>query len=158
MSKKLNLAMITESVKKFDEKEKITLSDGNYTYIYPNFSPSKISEVIKETILDYEKARKAGLDFSGIDHGDWLYFNIIRFFADLNIPNDIKKKSQIFVKLIDSDYFADIIKSFPQSSIEKVVKAVDSVNKNLDLMNNRVNETTINKVVDDAVNSTDTES
>ena len=156
MSKKLNLAMINENVKKYDEKEKITLSDGNYTYIYPNFAPSKIREVIKESLMDFEKAKNAGIDFSGINLPDWLFMNIIRHFADLNIPNDIKKKSQIFIKLVDSDYFAEIIQSFPSSSLDKVTELLTVTSKNLEEMNkNKVNETTIDKIVDKAIDSSD---
>lgn len=159
MSKKLNIAMIGENVKKYDEKEKITLSDGNYTYIFPHFAPSKISEVIKETLTDFDKAKKANLDFSKINTSDWLFFNIIRYFCDLNIPNDIKKKAQIFVKLVDSDYFTEIIAAFPEESLNRLTEALNTTNKNLELLGkSQLNEQTMNKVVEESVQSTETES
>ena len=99
-----------------------------------------------------EKAKNAGIDFSGINIPDWLFMNIIRHFADLNIPNDVKKKSQIFVKLVDSDYFTEIIKSFPPASLDKVTELLEVTSKNLELMNkNKVNDATIDKIIDKAV-------
>ena len=150
--KKLNLAMVNENIKKFDEKEKITLSDGNYTYIYPHFSPSKISQLIKESLTDPIKAKEQGIDFGGIEQSDLLFLNMFRFFVDMNIPNDIKKKAQIFVKLVDSDYFGEIIRAFPEESIKKLTDALDAVNKNLDLMaSKKVTPELISKTVDQVV-------
>ncbi len=37
-SKKLNLGLIEESVSKYDEKERVQLTDDVHVYIYPYFS------------------------------------------------------------------------------------------------------------------------
>ncbi|OTQ87635.1 hypothetical protein BG31_08945, partial [Bacillus subtilis subsp. subtilis] len=43
-SKKLNLGLIEESVSKYDKKEKVQLTDETHVFIYPHFSPSRLTK------------------------------------------------------------------------------------------------------------------
>lgn len=151
MSKKLTLAMIKEEVKKYDEKVKIQLSDDVHTFIYPNFSPSKISEMIKETITDAIRAKEANIDFDQINMAEWGLFNIIKHFCDLGIPSDIKKKVQSYLFLRDSDYFEQILKSFPKESINKVEESLKRVTENMTQLN-KLNDTSLGLAVEKVVN------
>jgi hypothetical protein len=125
-AKKLNLALIKENIKKYDEKVKVALGEDVYTHIYPNFSPTKISEMMVELLTDKERAEKAGIDFESLSMLDWFYLNIIKHFADVSIPTDIKKKVQYFIFLKESDYLPLIIQEFPLHSIERVTRAIEN--------------------------------
>jgi hypothetical protein len=134
MSKKLTLNDIKNENKVYSIKKKITLSGDFHVNIYPNFSPSKITELIKEMVTDKQRAEDAGLNFDDINMGDWVLFNIIYKFADLGIPSDILKKVEAFTILIDSEHFSEIINEFPQESIDKLNKAFARFRENFDFI------------------------
>jgi hypothetical protein len=135
MGKKLNFKQIETQVSQYSKKQKVTLSDGNYVNIYPNFSPTKVQNMVKEIMSDQIRAEKAGIDFSSIKIDDWGFFNIIKSFCDLDIPSEIEKKVQAFTTLVESDYFTEIISAFPQESLQKVIKALDQTTQNLNTFN-----------------------
>jgi hypothetical protein len=135
MGKKLNFKQIETQVNQYSKKQKVTLSDGNYVNIYPNFSPTKIQAMIQESLSDHIRAKEAGIDFEEIRAEDWGFFNIIKSFCDLDIPSDIEDKVQMFTFLVKSDYFNEIISAFPQESIEKVTKALNQTTQNLNAIN-----------------------
>ncbi|MDW0355635.1 hypothetical protein [Bacillus velezensis] len=149
-SKKLNLGLIEESVSKYDKKERVQLTDDVHVYIYPYFSPTRLTKMLTELITDQEEAKEAGIKFEDINPVHWGHFSLIKEFTDLGIPNDIKNKVKWFVKLIDSEYFPMIIKSFPEESIEKLEKAVKMMKMSLDKFSNmskkEINELILNRV------------
>lgn len=134
MSKKLTLSHLKTKVKEYDLKEKVTLDEETHVNIFPNFSPERIREMIKEMLSDGERAKKANIPFN-VNLIDWGNFNIIKFFTDLGIPNDIDKKLQAFVMLKNTDYFEAIINKFPEDSIKRIEKELDRVNRNLNAIN-----------------------
>jgi hypothetical protein len=152
MVKKLTFKDIEKENKLYEKKKKVTLSDEFYVNIYPNFSPIKISEVIRETLTDPQIALDAGIDFSKINLGDWQLFNIICKFTDLGIPSDdIQKKVQAFIEVMNSEYWTKIIASFPKESLNKLDESFDRFKENLDLMlkNGSVDVENILKVVEE---------
>ncbi|GJI61641.1 MULTISPECIES: hypothetical protein [Bacillus] len=149
-SKKLNLGLIEESVSKYDKKERVQLTDDVHVFIYPYFSPTRLTKMLTELITDQEEAKEAGIKFEDINPVHWGHFSLIKEFTDLGIPNDIKNKVKWFVKLIDSEYFPMIIKSFPEESIEKLEKAAKMMKMSLDKFSNmskkEINELILNRV------------
>lgn len=133
-SKKLTLTDIKNENKVYEQKKRIELSDDFHVFIYPNFSPTKIREVIKEILTDPQRAKDAGLNFDDINMGDWFLFNVIYKFAELGIPSDIKKKVQAFTYLIDSKYYEQIINAFPKDSIKKINESFLRFKENLDVL------------------------
>lgn len=150
MAKKLNMAIVKENIAKLNEKKKIEFDDGVYVNIYPDFAMSKVSELLKEVLTDELKATEAGIDFSNVNRGDWLMFNIIKKFSDLVVPGDIKKKIQAFIYLRDSDYFLKLVNEYPEESLKKVQVGIDSANNLLKEMKN-LNANQINSIVDNLI-------
>lgn len=129
--RKIKLSDIEKSNKIYDHKIKVTLDDNFYINIFPNFSPIKLSELIKETILtDAQRAKDEGIDFDKITLGDWGLFNIIYKFSDLDIPDDIKSKIQAFETIMNSKYWTNIIAAFPEESILQAKQSLDNFTEN----------------------------
>ena len=133
-SKKLTLTDIKNENKIYEQKKRVELSDNYHVFIYPNFSPVKIKDLIKELVNDPQRATDAGLNFDNINMGDWFLFNVIYKFSDLGIPSEIKKKIQAFTYLMDSAYYEQIINAFPQESLKKINDAFLRFKENLDLL------------------------
>lgn len=127
--KQLTLKHIERENKKFEKKEKIDLDDDFFVYIYPNFSPKKIQEMIVEMISDTEQAKELGLEeeFNQIRYSDWGFFHMIKYFADLDIPSDFKEKLSAYFTLVESEFYKTILSAFPKESIEKVGQAMENV-------------------------------
>lgn len=133
-AKKLTLTDIKNETKVYEEKQKVELSDGVFVNIYPNFSPTKISEYIREIVTDPIRAKEVGIDFDGIALSDWSMFNVICKFTDLGIPTDIEKKVDVFLMFADSKRFWEILSSFPAESIAKLTEAANNFKDNQELL------------------------
>ncbi|MCY8958149.1 hypothetical protein [Bacillus atrophaeus] len=139
-SKKLNLALIEESVSKYDQKEKVQLTNDVHVFIYPYFSPTRLTNMLTELISDPQKAEEKNIDFKSINPVQWAFFSLIKEFTDLGIPSDIKNKVKWFVKLVDSEFFPMIISSFPEESMKKFGEATKMMQENLDKLSNMTSE------------------
>lgn len=60
-SKKLNLGLIEESVSKYDKKERVQLTDDVHVFIYPYFSPTRLTKMLTELITDPQNAQEKTL-------------------------------------------------------------------------------------------------
>ena len=134
MSKKLTLTAIKDSNKKFSQKQRVDLPDGNHAFIFPHFSPTKLMDLIKELLLEYVDQDKNGIKKSGIDFNTWTALSLLYKFADLGIPSDVKKKIVAFSELIEYDHTGDIMSSFPKESIDKLKTTMENIQKNMDLL------------------------
>ncbi|MCI3196924.1 hypothetical protein P8891_11345 [Bacillus atrophaeus] len=139
-SKKLNLALIEESVSKYDKKEKVQLTNDVHVFIYPYFSPTRLTNMLTELITDPQNAEEKTIDFKSINPVQWAFFSLIKEFTDLGIPSDIKNKVKWFVKLVDSEFFPMIISSFPEESMKKFGEATKMMQENLDKLSNMTSE------------------
>ncbi|MCY9161215.1 hypothetical protein MOF25_12900 [Bacillus atrophaeus] len=151
-SKKLNLALIEESVSKYDKKEKVQLTNDVHVFIYPYFSPTRLTNMLTELITDPQNAEEKTIDFKSINPVQWGFFSLIKEFTDLGIPSDIKNKVKWFVKLVDSEFFPMIISSFPEESMKKFGEATKMMQENLDKLSNmtsaEINDLILKKVED----------
>ena len=149
-SKKLNLGLIEESISKYDKKERVQLTDDVHVFIYPYFSPSRLSNLFKQILSDQKQAEEKGIDFKKINFVDWIAFSLIKEFADLSIPNDIKNKVKWFHSLVESEFFPLILSSFPAESIKKLNGAAKMFQDSLDKLSNmsqeEINDLILNKV------------
>ncbi|MDF4194774.1 MULTISPECIES: hypothetical protein [Bacillus amyloliquefaciens group] len=149
-SKKLNLGLIEESVSKYDKKDRVQLTDDVHVFIYPYFSPTRLTKMLTEFITDQEEAKEARIKFEDINPVQWGFFSLIKEFTELGIPSDIKNKVKWFVKLVDSEFFPLIINSFPEESMKKFGKATKMMQENLDKLSNmsqeEINNLILNKV------------
>ncbi|MCY8997814.1 hypothetical protein [Bacillus inaquosorum] len=147
-SKKLNLGLIEESVNKYDKKEKVQLSDDVHVFVYPYFSPSRLTKMLTGLISDPQEAKEAGIkSFKDINQVQWAFFSLIKEFTDLGIPNDIKNKVKWYLKLVDSEYFPLIINSFPKESLEKLGKATVMLQQNIDELSKKSQEEANNLIL-----------
>ncbi|MCR4367577.1 MULTISPECIES: hypothetical protein [Bacillus amyloliquefaciens group] len=149
-SKKLNLGLIEESVSKYDKKEKVQLTDDVHVFIYPYFSPSRLSNLFKQILSDQKQAEEKGIDFKKINFVDWIAFSLIKEFVDLDIPNDIKNRVKWFHKLVESEFFPLILSSFPEESIKKLNEAAKMLHENIDKLSKmspeEINDLILSKV------------
>ncbi|MCY8856517.1 hypothetical protein [Bacillus atrophaeus] len=155
-SKKLNLALIEESVSKYDKKEKVQLTNDVHVFIYPYFSPTRLTNMLTELITDPQNAEEKTIDFKSINPVQWGFFSLIKEFTDLGIPSDIKNKVKWFVKLVDSEFFPMIISSFPEESMKKFGEATKMMQENLDKLSN-MNSAEINDLILKKVEDLDSE-
>lgn len=134
MSKKLTLTQIKKEANKYSTKERVPLDNDTHVYIYPNFSPLKIQEMITELMSDQTRAEEEGLTLT-VNFTDWGFFNIIKHFADLDIPNEIDKKITVYNDLIQTEYYSKILQSFPIESIKKVGDMISKTTEALNSFN-----------------------
>lgn len=139
-SKNLNFGLIEESVSKYDKKERVQLTDDVHVYIYPYFSPTRLTKMLTELIIDTQNAGEKTIDLKSINPVQWGFFSLIKEFTDLGIPSDIKNKVKWFVKLVDSEFFPMIISSFPEESMKKFGEATKMMQENLDKLSNMTSE------------------
>lgn len=131
-AKKLSLAGLKNESKKYSEKVKVDLPGGFYLNVEPNFDPVKIDDAILEYSLDYKEAKDAGIDLQQIVRTDWLYLIMIRYFTDLSIPKDIKKKVQFYSELRKQpEIFEAVVKAFSLDSLNMFLSKMENVNNNL---------------------------
>ncbi|MEM5009244.1 hypothetical protein WKH57_00855 [Niallia taxi] len=134
MSKKLTLSTIKESNKKYSQKKRIDLPDGNHVFIYPDFSPTKTVEFVRELLMEYLNKEDNGLSKTKIDLNSWTVLSLLYKFADLGIPSDTKKKILAFNELLEYEYTPLIIGGFTTESINKLKATMDNIVKNIDLL------------------------
>lgn len=126
MSKKLTLSQLSKEAKKYDSKKKIPLTDEFHTYISPYFNPKKLKEMVIETLSDFQKN-----ELEDINMMEWLHFNVIRHFSDLEIPEEIESKLKIYNELQHTGLFETIVLSFPKESMERLKETLDTINNNI---------------------------
>ncbi|MCE4051900.1 hypothetical protein [Bacillus sp. Au-Bac7] len=115
MANKLTLTEVKKINKKFDEKKRVELPDGNHVFIYPNFSKKDVMNLLGETFTEFAENQKA---FKKINMTDWATFALLYKFADLGIPSVFSKKVLAFDELLRYDHYEDIISAYPAESIK----------------------------------------
>ncbi|OTQ87532.1 hypothetical protein BG30_04800 [Bacillus subtilis subsp. subtilis] len=119
-SKKLNVSGVKTLSRNIDKKQKVQLNDEYHVYIYPHFGLLKLQKMFENFLKVPLEAQEKGIDMSKISSVDWLSFNIVKEFCDLDIPKDIKKQIEFYYELMNIDFLYPIINEFPKESLEKV--------------------------------------
>ncbi|SNZ09933.1 hypothetical protein SAMN05421503_1425 [Terribacillus aidingensis] len=131
MSKKLTLQLLKSDAKKYDKKEKVQLTEDVHAFIYPLFSPTKVKEMLIEFLTDFEQAKAEKIDLASVGRQEWLFFMIIKTFADLEISSHLKNKFNTYLQIRNSDIYPLILEAFPKESYQRVVKMMDSIDRQL---------------------------
>ncbi|WP_277539466.1 hypothetical protein [Bacillus sp. 159] len=119
-SKKLSVSGVKALSKSVDKKQKVQINDEYHVYIYPQFGMFKLQKMFENFLKAPLEAEDQGIDMSKISMIDWLSFNVVKEFSDLDIPNDIKKQLEFYYELMNTDLLYPIFNSFPQESLEKI--------------------------------------
>ncbi|OIK22685.1 hypothetical protein [Bacillus amyloliquefaciens] len=119
-SKKLSVSGVKALSKSVDKKQKVQINDEYHVYIYPQFGMLKLQKMFENFLKAPLEAEDQGIDMSKISMIDWLSFNVVKEFSDLDIPNDIKKQLEFYYELMNTDLLYPIFNSFPQESLEKI--------------------------------------
>ncbi|WP_406588961.1 hypothetical protein [Bacillus atrophaeus] len=119
-SKKLSVSAVKALSKDINKKQKVQLNNEYHVYIYPQFGLLKLQKMFENFLKAPMEAQEKGIDMSKISTSEWLSFNIIKEFADLGIPNDIKKQVEFYYELLNADLLYTIMSAFPKESMEKV--------------------------------------
>lgn len=125
MGKKLDFSMAKKSIKKYDEKVRVVVDvdekgEETFVNIFPNFSPIKMREMFQEMMKDEQNIIEQKLDSSKINRGNWFYFNVVKFFSDLDLPDDTKEKAKYFMVFEQTPYFDKIVNEYPEESLKKL--------------------------------------
>ncbi|MED1758219.1 hypothetical protein P4U87_04610, partial [Bacillus subtilis] len=100
-SKKLNVSGVKTLSRNIDKKQKVQLNDEYHVYIYPHFGLIKLQKMFENFLKVPLEAQDKGIDMSKISSVDWLSFNIVKEFCDLDIPKDIKKQIEFYYELMN---------------------------------------------------------
>jgi len=136
MSKKLTLQVLKNDAKKYEKKEKVQLTEDIHAYIYPHFSPTKVKDMLIEFLIDFDQAKREKLDLESVGRQEWLFFMIVKTFTDLEISPHLKNKLNTYLQIRDSDIYPLILNSFPVESVERVVRMMESLDKQFDELRN----------------------
>lgn len=139
-TKKATLSALKVKAKEYDKKVKVEIEDVLHLYIYPNFKPNKIKEMVLKTLTELVNSQKENVDLNNVRIEDWLYINILTYFSDLDIPNEINGKKEALDLLLDLDILEYIIAQYPIESIKKLENKIMEVNKNMDMFNSMTKE------------------
>ncbi|MFT0857500.1 hypothetical protein VSK97_18035 [Bacillus swezeyi] len=150
-SQKLTLNHIKEGNKKYNEKQKIELNDQYHTYIYPNFDPTRVSNMIKTLIKDYVDIQSKKGVKTDLGAGDLANLYMVIEFSDIaDMPKALTAKVKMLEEVAKSEHIKTIYDSFPKESLKKVEDAangfVDFISSAADKNANKANEDILKKV------------
>jgi hypothetical protein len=142
---------------KFNKMKRVHFSDGSYCDVYENFKPTSIQKLINnyQDIMNQLQNRNDYSDI-GRDITFVFYMLLLKHFTSLEkiIPLDVDKMIVLCEKLIDLGVLEDLLNALPQEELKKIDEAIQKVNENTKIIENRIGETflnsEINKVETDA--------
>lgn len=123
---------INKEMNKFNEREVIKVLEGKYEVsINKHF---KISD-IQKLLIDYqeyiEQMRQKDISVDNMQSIAFLLpALLIKYFTDINIPDEIDKMILVVEKLIDLGVFEEIINEMPGKEIEKINNILKNIENN----------------------------
>jgi len=104
---------------------------GNYDVLVDEqFRPSKINDMVLEYTQKLDYCREKGYDLKS---GEYIFILLIRYFTDIDIPEDFESQVQMLKIMVDHDLLTPILNSFNEKEVEKMNDKInefkDNVNK-----------------------------
>ena len=104
---------------------------GNYDVLVDEqFRPSKINDMVLEYTQKLDYCREKGYDLKS---GEYIFILMIRYFTDIDIPEDFESQVQMLKIMVDHDLLTPILNSFNEKEVEKMNDKInefkDNVNK-----------------------------
>lgn len=132
MGKKLNTANINKEYKKFNEKFVAHILDGKYDVeIHRHFKDTDIQKLLIDYQELLDQLRKQEVDIDSIQGMTYLFPTLlIKYFTNIDIPDDINKILIVVDKLINIGAYEEILNNLPQDEVDKVNKMVEKVTEN----------------------------
>jgi hypothetical protein len=119
--KQLNVNELLQIEQNLNETKEITV--GSYTLkLYKNFSESN----------------EMGIEF---DSSNLVVLYLIKYFTDLDIPNDLKTQIRIFKILIDAGFLTEIISQFDEDEVMKIATYINKAAEYLRALADAARET-----------------
>ncbi|MGD7047088.1 hypothetical protein FZC83_02395 [Rossellomorea marisflavi] len=128
MSKQLSIAVLEEEIKHYDEVFEVDFVGRNgesyVVKIHPYFKPEKVSATLREAGDFFNKAKEEKLVVPEFEQEDLIMFFIVKQFTNLKFTRSKKAKKVYseFKIAINTPLFAEIVKAFPDESLEAVYK------------------------------------
>lgn len=117
MSKRINLGTLKSEDNKFYTEKKITVN-GHDILIQEHFRPSAIQRMFMELVEKIEYMKESGIKLSFIP--SYIYILLIKYFTNIEVPEEFKKQVQMLDLLIDNNYLEPVINAIPQEEIDKI--------------------------------------
>ncbi|MGE6627776.1 hypothetical protein [Bacillus pumilus] len=150
-TQKLTLDHIKDGNKKYDEKVKVQLDDKFHVHIYPNFDPTKITQMIKMALEDATEIESNKKIKHKLNFVDLLNIYTILTFSDIaTIPQGIASKVNLMTELVKSPYYKTINDAFPKESFESIDEKLRSMTEGMirtqEALTDKANEEILKKV------------
>ncbi|AVM24322.1 hypothetical protein [Bacillus pumilus] len=150
-TQKLTLDHIKDGNKKYDEKVRVQLDEKFHVHIYPNFDPTKITQMIKMALEDAAEIESNKKIKHKLNFVDLLNLYTILTFSDIaTIPQGIASKVNLMTELVKSPYYKTINDSFPKESFESIDEKLRSMTEGMiktqEALTDKANEEILKKV------------
>jgi hypothetical protein len=127
MAKKINLTNLKSMEKEVFSTKEVIIGDYSIN-IDIKFRETKIINLLKEFLekANYAKENNIDLDFS--TYGLVL---LIKYFTDIDMPNDYDKEMQVYNILVDLGILSIILENFDEEEIKKFNEKLNLYNQNI---------------------------
>jgi hypothetical protein len=132
MSKQLPISVFREENKLYEEFIEIPVTAQGLEYIvklFPFFSPEKIRDLVKDLVEFCKAAVSDNIHIDDIEQSDVVGYFILKHFTDVKFSKSKKAKNIYaeFKAVLNAKVFQDILKSFPESSVNDVWNRIHEV-------------------------------
>lgn len=133
--KKLTVDKIHELEQKRFVRKRVGIEIDGETYfvkVDTKFKPSQIDKLIQIILKDMEECEREEIEANPILISN---LGILQIFTDLEFPNEIAKKMNTFIALIDLGVVEAVFNQFQESEFEKLTeKITEMANRMPDMM------------------------
>jgi hypothetical protein len=146
MAKRLSMTALKKEnklYKHFEEIEVVAQGEINVIKVFPFFSPEKVRELVDDAMEFIQNARKENIVINDNEQSDILAYFLIKYFTDVRGFTASKKAKDIYDEykiVLNAEVFNEIVKIFPEESIEKVYQRVIQVNNASEIITRQFNQ------------------
>lgn len=125
--KKLNLSEIKKMDKKLDKKKVIEIL-GYTVEMDKTFRSTSITDLITEFMTGLVKIDE---EKKNVNKMIYLYSLILKYFTDIDIPEELDEQIEMTKLMIDNNIFQPIINEVEEEELKKIIDSIKLLNENL---------------------------
>lgn len=124
MGKKLTLSAIEKENKKYKEQFKVEVN-GYELMVDKYFSPKKMNNLIEQLRKTAEYINKnEEIDEEKFDFISYSLLLMIKYFTNLEIPDELSQELFVLEQLIEGEFFIGIINELPEQEVKKLEEKI----------------------------------